>query len=107
MVGFNGQNNTISASTPTALVVSPGQRVYTGIRLKNTGSQTFYYGFYENDAAALSGLTASTGFPVSAGGEESIDCAAMKVNSIDGFGNLQYLYILSGSGTGTAAYWGV
>lgn len=99
-LGFVIRNNAIGSSTPVALTAD--QDVRFGCRLEALVANStgiVYFGFFEDDAAALAGLTASTGFQLAAGQVEPIDVAFLQGDISKQTGNLKYLYLLSSSGT--------
>ena len=106
-LGFIAHNTSIGSTTPVAL--SADQAVKTGCRIEAlaaNGAAYVYFGFFADDASALAGLTASTGYQLAAGSAESIDVGAIQGNSDSSTGNLKYLYLLSSAGTLGVCCWG-
>ncbi len=107
-LGFLARNAAIGSTTPVAM--SADQPVKTGCRIQGLAANStgiVYFGFFADDAAALAGLSASTGFQLAAGQSEAIDVAALQGDLASHLGNLKYLYLLASSGTLGVCCWGV
>lgn len=98
MAGFIGQNTDVDAS---AEALASTQVVRTGVRIKALATNTgvVYVGL-------SSGVTTSTGYPLSAGEELALDVGVFR-DVASNTGDLANIYVIGSAANQAVAYYGV
>lgn len=107
-LGFSVQNAAVGASVPVAVAADQAVHSIAYLRALTANSTgIIYYGFFATAAAALAGLTASTGAQLaSTDPAVPIPVGCLQGTTAQVTGNLKYLYVLSSSGTLGVSCWG-